>query len=73
MLSNSNIIANTSIINQVFNEEWVKEINKTKIFSDKSPHTWRITDINIDSVLKAIQLCSPQYNQIVRKSIYESK
>ena len=62
MLKSQNLADNSSIMKQVFQEEWVREICSAKIFESQNPKEWIITAKNIQKVLTAIGLNSPHYN-----------
>lgn len=62
------MVESNAAINQVFNDEWVKELQEKGIFSG-DPVEWYITEENIIEVLRAISVNAAHYKTIMMKEI----
>ena len=62
------MVESNAAINQVFNDEWVKELQEKGIFSG-DPAVWYITEENIIEVLRAISVNAAHYKTIMMKEI----
>ena len=62
------MVESNAAINQVFNDEWVKELQEKQIFSG-DPAVWYITEENIIEVLRAISVNAAHYKTIMMKEI----
>jgi len=65
------MVESNSAINQVFNDEWVKELRTKGIFTGDSQE-WFITEDNVTSVLQAISVNAAHYKTIMMKDIKAS-
>ena len=62
------MVESNAAINQVFNDEWVKELQEKQIFSG-DPVAWFITEENIIEVLRAISVNAAHYKTIMMREI----